>query len=294
VAKGWLLALLETAPLKDAPAILAADFVTDGPRICDAVVRALAADEHLRSLEMGGPLEPLAARIADLAGAEGAARTAATVDLLRSVIWSALRAELADPDPDQLWELAERLAVVTETVRAAALRGVALRGPAGSPASEADWHAALAGEIENAQRSRSPLSLLIVELEDTGRILATEPAADASAVFGRFADAVRTAARSEDIVALEGEGRARIIAPGADGKAAQALCARVAGAVGDAAPWRGAPLRANIGLAVLGKDGDDAASLIEGAEQEMFAAAAGGIRIARRVLPPEGGYDGGD
>jgi GGDEF domain-containing protein len=287
VAKGWLLALVETAPLTDAPAILAADFVTDAPRICDAVVRALAADEHLRSLEIGGPLEPLAARVADLAGAEGAMRTAAAVDLLRSVIWSALRAELPDPDPDQVWELAERLAVVTEAVRAAALRGVAVRQRGGGPA-EAPWPAALAEEIENAQRSRSRLSLLLAVLEDADRILAIEPGAEASAVLGRFAEAVRNGARSGDIVAFEADARAWIIARDADRAAAQALSARVAGAIGDVEPWRGAPLRANIGVAVLGEDGDDAASLIEGAEREMFAAAAGGIRIARRATPAEG------
>jgi GGDEF domain-containing protein len=213
-------------------------------------------------------------------------RTAAAVDLLRSVIWSALRAELPDPDPDQVWELADRLAVVTEAVLAAALRGMEKRR--GRRGDATPWPAALDEEIGSAHRSGLPLSLLLTVLEDADRLLATEPPAEASAVLARFAHAVRDGARSEDVVAFEADARAWIIARDTDRAAAQALAARVAGAIADAEPWRGAPLRANIGLAILGEDGDDAGSLIEGAEQAMFAATAGGIRIARRAAPPEG------
>src|ERR1700749_2061344 len=59
LAKGWLLALLEQAPLDDAPAILATDLPRDGPRVCDAVLRAIADDTDLRRLEPGGAFTPL-------------------------------------------------------------------------------------------------------------------------------------------------------------------------------------------------------------------------------------------
>ena len=45
------------------------------------------------------------------------------VDALQAIVWTAVRGELADPDPDLISELAERLAQVTEIVRCAALRG---------------------------------------------------------------------------------------------------------------------------------------------------------------------------
>ena len=41
LTKGWLLALLEDAPLDEAPGILAADLTRDGPRLCTSVLRAL-------------------------------------------------------------------------------------------------------------------------------------------------------------------------------------------------------------------------------------------------------------
>ena len=94
LAKGWLLALLEQAPLHDAPAILAADLSRDGPRVCDAVVRALANDADLRRIEPGGALEPLVGAAGAFAGAGGVTSASQAVDALHGVIWSAIRAEL--------------------------------------------------------------------------------------------------------------------------------------------------------------------------------------------------------
>jgi hypothetical protein len=135
LAKGWLLALLELAPLDDAPAILAADLARDGPRICAAVVRSLASDEDLRRLEPGGALELLASRTGAIAGAGGTAATSQAVDALQAVIWSGLRDELPNPDADLISDLAERLGMVIELVRGAALRHAERGG--GAPLSAA-------------------------------------------------------------------------------------------------------------------------------------------------------------
>jgi GGDEF domain-containing protein len=121
LTKGWLLALLERAPLDDAPRILAADLTREGPRLCAALLRALADETDHRRLEPGGALAPLAARVGELAGATGAATTSLAVDALHGVVWAALRAELPDPDPDLLSQLAERLSQVTELIRVAGL-----------------------------------------------------------------------------------------------------------------------------------------------------------------------------
>ncbi|HEX4011261.1 MAG TPA: diguanylate cyclase [Solirubrobacteraceae bacterium] len=121
LTKGWLLALLEQAPLDDAPAILAADLTRDGPRLCDAVVRAIADENDLRRLEAGGALTPLAARVGDMAGASGPAAVSRAVDALQAVIWSAVRDELRGADADLVSELTERLTLISELLRAAAL-----------------------------------------------------------------------------------------------------------------------------------------------------------------------------
>ncbi len=122
LAKGWLLALLECAPLDQAPRIMATDLTRDGPGVCEAILRALAHDADERRLEAGGALEPLAGRIGAMAGASGAEATSQAVDALHAVVWASLRAELPSPDPELITALVERLAQVTELVRAAALR----------------------------------------------------------------------------------------------------------------------------------------------------------------------------
>src|ERR1700759_3425884 len=121
LAKGWLLALLEQAPLDDAPAILATELTRDGPRGCDAVLRAIADDTDLRRLEPGGVLTPLVSQVGQLAGAAAPAAVSRAVDALVGVIWVAVRDELRGADADLVAELTERLALIGELVRTAAL-----------------------------------------------------------------------------------------------------------------------------------------------------------------------------
>lgn len=103
--------------------------------MCAAMLRAIADETDHRRLEPGGALEPLAARVGELAGAVGAAATSLAVDALQSVMWSALRSELRDPDPELITELAERLSQVTGLMRAAALEHASGAAPARAPIS---------------------------------------------------------------------------------------------------------------------------------------------------------------
>jgi GGDEF domain-containing protein len=338
LAKSWLVALVEDAPLEAAAAILAGDVARDGPRICDAVVRAIYDDADLRRIERDGVLEPLASRVGELAGAGDVVAAAHAVETLKDVVWGALRRELGPDDPELLVEAAERLSLVTELVRSAVLRrgvvgdapvdGLERRAPlrvaaeppdragatverrgvpglegrqgssgvggaaadggrfaegrAGSgEESERDalWVGALHDEIARAGRARVPLSVLLVELEEAEKLLAIEPHAEASATFGRFAQAVRGSVRRRDVLAAESDSRAWIIARDTGRAGAQALGSRIAETVSSEGSWRGAPLTVSVGLAVLGEDGHNASSLIEAAEQTRFAAEASGIGI---------------
>jgi GGDEF domain-containing protein len=159
-------------------------------------------------------------------------------------------------------------------------------------AREPLWIDALRDEILTAGRSRSPLSLLLVELEEAERLVAVEPYGEAAATFGRFAQAVRTAVRRRDVLACETDSRAWIIARDTGRAGAHALGMRIADAVPSEESWRGAPLTVSVGLAVLGEDGYSAATLIDAAEQTRFAAEASGIGIVTGATegatePPE-------
>ena len=337
LTKGWLLALLERASLDDAPGILAADLPRDGPRVCEAVVRALADDADLRRIEPDGQLELLVARTGELAGATTPEASIGAVDTLEAVIWSAIRTQLRDDDPDLLAEISERLSRIIGLVRSAVLRGAPSVATSGAPASppgthlrplpdpqqpprvpdpvapeptasrpeppepedletltgdDQVWIGVLDRELIRAQRSGSPLSLLLLELEEAERLLAVEPPTEAAATFGRFAQIVRGAMRRQDILACESDARAWIIARDTSRAGAQALAARTAGSVRMAQAWRGAPLTVSIGVAVLGEDGSDTEELIDSAEQSRLAAAAEGVGVhsgGPRAEPPLGG-----
>jgi hypothetical protein len=154
LAKGWLLALIEDAPLEAAAAILAGDVARDGPRICDAVVRAIYDEADLRRIERDGVLEPLASRVGELAGAGDVVAAAHAVETLKDVVWGALRRELGPDDPELLLEAAERLSLVTELVRSAVLRhGAAGDGPIDRPERRAPLRVA----ADPPDRARVPL-----------------------------------------------------------------------------------------------------------------------------------------
>ncbi|MBV9817280.1 MAG: diguanylate cyclase [Solirubrobacterales bacterium] len=334
LAKGWLLALLETEPLRAAPSILAGGLVSDGPRLCEAAVRALRSDAELGRLASGGDLADLAARSGALAGATEPGAAVRAVDALGGVLWAALRDQPSGQDAELIADLSERLGLVCEVLRAAVLAppvaaptplpaAVPDAAPVGEPPAPVAgpsapvaepapvaqpsalvaepaptiapppaapqpvrppngsvlWREALDEEIGHGRTT--PLSLLLVELEDANRVTAAEDEADAQATFDEFARAVRGVVRSHDILVRELETRAWIIARSTARAAASALGARVAEAVGAQTSWRGAPLSASVGVAVLGEDGTTAAELVEAAEEARFAASASGTDLSR-------------
>ena len=125
----------------------------------------------------------------------------------------------------------------------------------------------------------APLSLLLAELEDAERVTAVESHAQARATFTRFAGAVRSAVRRQDILVCESDARAWIIARDTGRPGAFALGERIAAAVRSSEQWHGAPLMASVGVAVRGEDGRTSRELIEAAEEARFAAAAGGVEV---------------
>jgi GGDEF domain-containing protein len=323
LAKGWVLALVESAPLHEAPRILTDALTRDGPRVCDAALRALADESDLRRLAPGGALRPLIARVGEMTGATNPGAAVRAVDALHDVMWSALRSELDGlPDPDLVSDLAERLALVCATVRDAVLEGAAggerelsAVPPSASPAPEPPrvsdpsprypdprwdpppasaggratgtplWMGALEDEVRHSGVGAAPLSLLLAELEDAERVAASASPERAGAAFGDFVAALRRVLRRQDILVCETDARAWVIARETSRAGAHSLGVRIAEAVGESSSLGGAPLVASIGVAVLGEDGASSGELIEAAEEARFAASARGVEVSRR--PPD-------
>jgi GGDEF domain-containing protein len=140
VAKAWLLALVADAPLAAAGAVPAAELARGGPALCSGVLAALASDAELTRLVEGDGRAPLGASAARLTGARTAAALTAGVEALRASMWRALRAELRDPVPELVADLADRLAHVCARVAESSLAvgvGAEAPGRAAGPLAEA-------------------------------------------------------------------------------------------------------------------------------------------------------------
>jgi GGDEF domain-containing protein len=286
IAKGWLLALLETAPLGQAETVPVADFAAGAPALCAAIARSLSSDAELARLERGGDLVPLAASAGRLAGAMTPTETLEAVESLRAVMWSAIRAEIyQEREPDLVAEVAERLQRVCALVASAAVGAAAgERTPedrptelvaAAAPGEGGEWREALAEQLESARRSNDTLALLLIEIEDAERLRA----AGGGQTLSRVVRAVRGEVRRPDVIALEEDGRVWVIAPGMSRQAGTGMSQRVLAAVGTV-EHRRVPLLATLGLAVFPEDGRDAETLAAAAEEEVLAARAENVRIA--------------
>ncbi|HET9125456.1 MAG TPA: hypothetical protein VFN65_11280, partial [Solirubrobacteraceae bacterium] len=133
VARSWMFALLSEVELHEAPGVVTEPFTRDGPRICDAALRALVEDSDLRRLERDGALWPLAARIGEMTGSSAPQRVLSAVDALHDVLWRELRGELRGAaDPDLVADLATRLSRVCALIRDAGLAGAGA-GPGREP-----------------------------------------------------------------------------------------------------------------------------------------------------------------
>ncbi len=100
----------------------AGELARGGPALCSGVLVALGSDAELERLVGGADgRAPLGAAAARLTGARTAAGLAAGVEALRAATWRALRAELRDPVPELVADLADRLAYVCARVTEASL-----------------------------------------------------------------------------------------------------------------------------------------------------------------------------
>jgi GGDEF domain-containing protein len=166
VAKGWLLTLLERAPLDAVAAIPAADLASEGPAVCAAFARALGSDAELDRLRPAGDLAPLARRIPALAGAHDAAATLAAVDALRACLWAAALdargARADDPAP-----LAERLAEVALVVGTTALASAQTKGIEEESAGGRPAAAAPSATAAHVDRAAAPPAEPVVRGETT-------------------------------------------------------------------------------------------------------------------------------
>jgi GGDEF domain-containing protein len=313
VAKAWLVALIEAAPLRSAALVPASSLAAEGPALCAAVLEALGSEAALERLRPGGDRSQLAARAAQLAGADGAAGAVAAVEALRAATWDALRSDDA--------QLAIRLAHVCATVLEAAVADVTAQvlapaappvpvpAPAPARVPEPDplpgprlvpdpapevvihdarsdgevvepWRAPIERRLDRQLQDGRPFAVLTMEVDDLERLLASATGREVVEAIEAAERAICGELRPADMLVRERLGRYWLTAPETDLASGRALGQRLADAVAAAAFHHGAPLALSIGLAVAPDDAIDAEMLAAHADEGLFAARAAGVRLA--------------
>jgi diguanylate cyclase (GGDEF)-like protein len=128
---------------------------------------------------------------------------------------------------------------------------------------------------------RSPLALLLLDLDDLKGINDNHGHPVGDAVLRQVAERAESILRSTDTLARIGGDEFAVIAPGAHGEGARLMGEAVRSAIGTHYSDSGTPTpSASVGWAVFPDDGDDVESLIRAADERMLRSKRGDRRPA--------------
>ncbi len=264
----------ETRRVLEAQTLSAVD--ADDPAADEAEVALLQRDGH-RSLVM----VPLVAKgetigLVELCGAGHLRLDARRVDLVRAMANEAAMA-LAN-------------ARLYETTRA-----LADRDPLTGFYNHRYLHERLGEEILRAQRARSPLSVLMIDLDDFKLVNDTLGHLFGDDVLRWAAQQIRAALRGSDVAARYGGDEFAVLLPDTPAAGAREVGERIVAALRDhpyRAEGRGpVAVGASVGVASFPTDGQVAQALIAGADAALYRVKSGGGqgvqgRVRRRLAAP--------
>jgi len=162
-------------------------------------------------------------------------------------------------------------------------RDIANRDPLTGVANRRHFDAVLQRELARRGRrrgDRSPLALLIVDIDDFKGINDNHGHPVGDAVLCQVAKRVQSILRSTDTLARIGGDEFAVIAPGAHGDGARAMAEAICDAVGTRYSDSGTPpLSVSVGWAIHPEEGEDFETLIRAADARMLSRKRGGERV---------------
>lgn len=195
------------------------------------------------------------------------------------------RADFTQHDIDFCATLANHAGTVLENVRLMEqLRHHADIDQLTGVANHRYLHERLAQEVARAGRTKSPLSVLMMDLDGFKRINDTHGHADGDGVLRDVAAAIKVAVRANDIVARYGGDEFVVLMPDTPEEQARIVEARVLRAIEERRhelpDGSALSLTASAGLAVYPDGGNGSAALLRAADESMYARkrARGGSR----------------
>ena len=291
LAKAWLVRLIERASLdqiKDLPTDRLADEL---PELIGDVLTLVSEGSRDPDLLPPGARER-ATRLAGLRG--GRDHSAAEMSRDLTAIQAAILGSLAK-DPDMLdvegfADLALRLAEAVGVLQAVAVDGLVeqqvneLESLANSdPLTGLSNRRYLQDQLRQAlgiyKRYETPFALLILDVDGLKRLNDSKGHQAGDRALVQVATAMRRTLRTTDTAARIGGDEFCVLATNQNAVAAEPLAQRIVDAV-DAETGADTAIGVSIGVVSCPEHGDDVDALLEMADQAMYRAKAGGLKVA--------------
>jgi len=291
LAKAWLVRLIERASLDEIKELPTERLTDELPELISDVL-ALASHGAKDSDALPPGVHERAARLADLRSSHERSATDMVRDL--TAIDAAILGSLAkDPegvDVAAFADLALRLTEAIGAVQSVAVEGLVERqvheleslansDPLTGLSNRRHLQDGLRQALAVYKRYETPFALLVLDVDGLKRLNDSRGHQAGDRALVQVALAMRRTLRTTDLAARIGGDEFCVLAPNQTAAAAEPLAQRIADAVeadsdGDAA------VGVSIGVVSCPEHGDDVDALLETADQAMYRAKAGGLKVA--------------
>lgn len=291
LAKAWLVRLIERASLDEIRGLPTDRLADELPELIGDVLALAAAGGRDADLLPPGARER-AARLADLRGArdDAAAEMARDLTAIQVAILGSLAKEPEGLDVDGFADLSLRLAEAIGLLQSVAVEGLVerqvqeLESLANSdPLTGLSNRRYLQDQLRQAlgiyKRYETPFALLVLDVDGLKRVNDSKGHQAGDRALVQVATAMRRTLRTTDTAARIGGDEFCVLATNQTAAAAEPLGQRIADAV-DSETGADSPIGVSIGVVSCPEHGDDVDALLDMADQAMYRAKAGGLKVA--------------
>jgi diguanylate cyclase (GGDEF)-like protein len=291
LAKAWLVRLIERASLDEIKELPTERLAQELPELISDVL-SLAAEGGKDADALPPGARERAERLADIRDARerSAAEMSRDPTAIQAAILAGLTKDAQDLDVEGFADVALRLAEAIGVIQSVAVEGLVERqvheleslantDPLTGLYNRRQLQDALQQSLAVYKRYETPFALLVLDVDGLKRVNDSKGHKAGDRVLIEVASAMRRTLRTTDTPARIGGDEFCVLAPNQAAAAAEPLAQRIAEAV--EAQTDGDPgIGVSIGVVSCPEHGEDIDALLDMADQAMYRAKAGGLKVA--------------
>jgi diguanylate cyclase (GGDEF)-like protein len=291
LAKAWLVRLIERASLDEIRELPTDRLADELPELISDVL-SLTAEGAKDPDSLPPGAHERAARIADLrdVGERSAAEMTRDLTAIQTAILGTLAKEPEGLDVEEFADIALRLSEAVGAVQSVAVEGLVERqvdeleslantDPLTGLANRRALQDRLLEALAVHKRYDTPFALLVLDVDGLKRVNDSKGHKAGDRVLVQVSLAIRRTLRTTDTPARIGGDEFCVLAPNQNAAAAEPLARRIAEAVETEADGESG-IGISIGVVSCPEHGTDIDALLDTADQAMYRAKAGGLKVA--------------